>query len=149
MEYSISEGPDGISIDASSGMISWKPSDDQTGKIKVRVSVFDGYDSESVTFYIDVTEAKSGGLSMIVIVAAIVALLLIIIVVLLVLVLRKKKDEDDEDEDNFDEESRKIQEDMEHHQKELEWEQSLYSDHNGDSNIITNQVTLSTEENPK
>ena len=63
--YSIEEGPKGMTIDASSGLISWKPSDDQTGSTKVSVSLYDGYDLTEIAFNIDVKKADESTSSMI------------------------------------------------------------------------------------
>jgi hypothetical protein len=58
LEYSIVEGPQGMAIDSSSGMITWTPTKDQEGAQVVSIMVSDGENSEYHNFTITVAPVK-------------------------------------------------------------------------------------------
>jgi len=62
LSYSVVDGPEGISIDATTGEIRWTPSEDQVGRQSVKVRVADssgGYDEQS--FPVSVEHAGPAG----------------------------------------------------------------------------------------
>jgi predicted transcriptional regulator len=59
--YSIVLAPDGMSIEPTTGVISWTPKADQVGKHNVTVQVSDGKDNTSAKFEIEVVEDGEKG----------------------------------------------------------------------------------------
>jgi predicted transcriptional regulator len=55
-EYGIVEGPEGLTINNETGMISWNTEKELLGTFTVTIWVTDGYDKTNATFTIDVTE---------------------------------------------------------------------------------------------
>ncbi len=121
LTYTLISGLEGIDIDPDTGIITWKPSSEQTGRTMVEVSISDGYQTTVTSFYIEVSGSDESGFPIAIVIIAI-AVLLVIIILVVFLVLRKKS----KDEDEMDEETKRIQEEIEQHKNELEWESGIY-----------------------
>lgn len=57
LTYSLITSPDGMTIDSSTGVISWTPTEEQIGANEVEIEVFDLYTSATQAFTITVGEA--------------------------------------------------------------------------------------------
>ncbi len=100
-EFSILEGPDGMTIVPATGMISWTPVVADIGVHTIKIQLSDGLDSVNLSFQIEVMEAlaedddgddrSSSG----VIIIAGIAILAIIIAAVVIYLIMKKRDEDE------------------------------------------------------
>ena len=91
LNYNLTQRPEGMTI-SDSGLISWKPTKDQTGTQTVTVAVSDGKNQTSVTFKIEVKKAQTQSvLGGFMIPLLLVIVIVVIAVVVLAVMLKKKK----------------------------------------------------------
>ncbi len=96
MEFSILEGPEGMTIVSVTGVISWTPAEADIGVHTIEVQLSDGLDTANLSFQIKVLEAvgeeedDDESSSAPLIIAGIVVLLLLIAAAVIFLLIRKK-----------------------------------------------------------
>ncbi len=107
LEFSILDGPSGLVIIPTTGIISWTPKLEDIGQYTVKVQVSDGLDTNNVSFVIDVKEAnviededgdKDESSSIPIVIAVIAVVVILIIIVLIIFLLMRKKKEDQTEE---------------------------------------------------
>ncbi|MGA1873271.1 MAG: cadherin repeat domain-containing protein, partial [Thermoplasmatota archaeon] len=95
LRYSLKEAPEGMTISEETGMIRWKPKDDQAMLHTVEVEVSDGIETNTATFRIEVGEGGSSSSSLLIIIA-IVIIVVILIAIGVFFIFRQKKKMDEE-----------------------------------------------------
>ena len=122
-----------MTINPTSGMITWSPSSDQEGYHTVTAEVTDGIETSVVMFDIEVLPAESEGMNMGLIIGIVVAILIIIGIVVFFVFFRKR-----EKEEEVDKEAEEIRKQAEEHLHELEWEHEHYTHHEeGPGTVVT------------
>ncbi|MBN1389048.1 MAG: FG-GAP repeat protein, partial [Candidatus Thermoplasmatota archaeon] len=94
LRYSLKEAPEGMTISEETGMIRWKPNDNQAMLHSVVVEVSDGIETNTATFRVEVSGGESSSSSLLIIIAIVViAVILVGIGVFLIFRQKKKMDE--------------------------------------------------------
>ncbi|MCK5773952.1 MAG: hypothetical protein KAH57_09215, partial [Thermoplasmata archaeon] len=104
MEFSILEGPEGMTIVSVTGVISWTPVEADIGAHTIKVQLSDGLDTVDLSFQIEVLEAvgeeddddKASSAPLIIAGIALLALLIAAVVIFLII---KKRSNDEEGEE--------------------------------------------------
>jgi hypothetical protein len=134
-----------MSISEDTGTIKWTPSNDQAGWHTITVGVYDGIETTTTTFDIEViaSEESEFPIMILAIIGGIIALVIIALLVFLLIRKREPKEEMEPKEKTIDEEAEEIIREMEEHQKELEWEQDHYRD--TESNVVSDVPLTATK----
>jgi len=95
--YSLDSPPAGMTIDSSTGEITWKPSKDQLGDHTMTVKVGDGKDITEATFTVTVEEAiiiepPVGFLGSLLLLMLLIIIIIVVVIVLVVFAVMRKKD---------------------------------------------------------
>jgi len=102
--FSFETSLEGMSIDASTGVLTWTPYESQIGDVSIIVRLSDGIDQTNMTINIQVLkvqedeEEDEGGVfsPMVIIIIAVVAAVILAVIVIVFLLMRKKKPEEPE-----------------------------------------------------
>ncbi len=114
LEFTILDGPSGLVIVPTTGIISWTTKVEDIGQYTVKVQISDGLDINNVSFIIDVKEAtviddedgdKDESSSVPIVIAVIAVVIILIIIVLIIFLLMRKKKEGEPEEQIPDEEN--------------------------------------------
>ncbi|MGA1848947.1 MAG: Ig domain-containing protein, partial [Thermoplasmatota archaeon] len=112
LQYELVEGPQGMFLDSSTGLLRWKPRSEDVMLHQVTVSISDGTDTETMVFTIEVLDSGEdrGGSAPIVIGAAAGAACLLISAIAVALVYMKKRKTAADDDDGKRRESGRTEE---------------------------------------
>ena len=116
LTYSLTGAPSGMTIDPSSGQITWKPTKSQTGTFTFNVGVSDGEYKASAPVTFKVNKAPTASLGSMIVPILLILIIVIIAIVLLAVAMRKKpsgKDEEEETEGKDEDEEEEAEKDDE------------------------------------
>ncbi len=94
LRYSLIDAPEGMTLNAETGMIRWTPKGDQAIIHTVSVQISDGIETNQATFRVEVTQAESSSSSLFLII--IIAVIVVILLALGIFFFIKKKKQMDE-----------------------------------------------------